>query len=410
MGNKNSRDDGTEKIHLTGEQRKVTSWQSALSTTQSFDAEEFFSFLQSLPRDKKLKRIFELSKRLIKQKPELVRKVRETEASLKLHHRNVTISKIVASSVGIVSGACFITGIALAPVTFGASLGLTIGGGVASSLGGATFVGADIVENKLIKQGLDKIQSELSEFHKELQVLAKFDHHGLLADKVKRFGGTLVELENLSEVGFIAFLEKTLEAVIRYVEDVASPSFKDLAVLAEHLLKMADEAKLKSFVKEYLLPHLNKSTNKTDLEHFMSTLKLLLDSAMKIYPYIKLLVHFIIPLNQEVLPMEAIARGVLGGGLDVVKVASGTSQALIKVTPQVLRGLGYAEGGVAIVVDLGFLIHTCVTMDDVPHVEKLRSLADQMEEMDLESVQYLRNGLCISFFLDNLLFLNFTVG
>ena len=233
MGNKSSRDDGTEKIHLTGEQRKVTSCHSASSTTQSFDAEEFFSFLQSLPRDKKLKRIFESSKRLIKQKPELVRKVRETEASLKLHHRNVTISKIVGSSVGIVSGACFITGIALAPVTFGASLGLTIGG----VAGGATFVGADIVENKLIKQGLEKIQSELSEFHKELQVLAKFDHHGLLADKVKRFGGTLVELGSLSEVGFIAFLEKTLEAT-RYVEDVASVSFKHQV---EHLLKMADK-------------------------------------------------------------------------------------------------------------------------------------------------------------------------
>ena len=237
MGNKSSRDDGTEKIHLTGEQRKVTSCQSASSTTQSFDAEEFFSFLQSLPRDKKLKRIFESSKRLIKQKPELVRKVRETEASLKLHHRNVTISKIVGSSVGIVSGACFITGIALAPVTFGASLGLTIGGGVVSSLGGVTFVGADIVEKKLIKQELEKIQSELSEFHKELQVLAKFDHHGLLADKVKRFGGTLVELGSLSEVGFIAFLEKTLEAT-RYVEDVASVSFKHQV---EHLLKMADK-------------------------------------------------------------------------------------------------------------------------------------------------------------------------
>ena len=151
-------------------------------------------------------------------------------------------------------------------------------------------------------------------------------------------------------------------------------------------------------MEQYLLPYyLNKST-KDDLEHFVYTLKLLLDSAMKIYPYIKLMVHFIIPLNQEVLPMEAIARGVVGGALDGVKVASGTSQALTKIAPQVLKGLGFAAGGIAIALDLAFLIHTCVTIGDVPHVVKLRSLADQMEEMDLESVQYLRNRLCISFF------------
>ncbi len=84
--------------------------------------------------------------------------------------------------------------------------------------------------------------------------------------------------------------------------------------------------------------------------------------------------------------MEAIFRGVAGGTIASVKVASEAGQALSKIAPQILKGLGYAAGGVATAVDLGFLIHTCVTFDDVPHAEALRSLSDQMDEMDIESV------------------------
>jgi len=330
-----------------------------------------------------MRHIFKLSKRLIKQKPELVQKIREVGDTLSLHRRNVNTSKIVGSSVGIVSGGCVIAGIALAPVTFGISaIVLTTVGGIGGVAGGATFVGADIVENQLVKEELEKIQSELSDFHNKLQVLAKFDSHGLLADKVKRFGGTLLELGDLSETGFINFLEKTLEAVTRYFEDLPYISFKELV---ENVLKIADEAKMRDFMKKYILPHLNKA-KRDDLEQLISILKLLIDSAKKIYSYIKLMVHFIIPLNKEVLPIEAITRGVVGGTLDCVKLASEAGQAFTKIAPQVLKGLGYAAGGVAIALDLGFLIHTCVTIGDVPHVEKLRSMADQIEEMDLESV------------------------
>lgn len=115
-------------------------------------------------------------------------------------------------------------------------------------------------------------------------------------------------------------------------------------------------------------------------------MKLLIVSAKKIYSCIKLVVYFIIPLNEEELPMEAIFRGVAGGTIASVKVASEAGQALSKIAPQILKGLGYAAGGVATAVDLGFLIHTCVTFDDVPHAEALRSLADQMDGMDIESV------------------------
>lgn len=144
-------------------------------------------------------------------------------------------------------------------------------------------------------------------------------------------------------------------------------------------------------MQQFLMACIGQKT-RADLEHLRTILQLLNDSAQQTYCYIKKVVHFIIPLmalNDKELPVGAIARGVAGGTIAGFKVASGAGQTVTKIAPQLLKGLGYAAGGIAIVVDLGFLIHTCVTMDDVPHVGTLRSLADQMDEMDLESVQYL---------------------
>ena len=42
------------------------------------------------------------------------------------HHRNVNVVQLPTAGLGILSGILCITGIALTPVTFGASLGLTI--------------------------------------------------------------------------------------------------------------------------------------------------------------------------------------------------------------------------------------------------------------------------------------------
>ncbi len=110
MGNENSTANQSE-VNNQAVNRETT---ALTSSAAPINVEEFFGFLQSLPNDEKLKRILELSQSLIEQKPELVKKVREAEASLRLHHRNVAISKIVGSSVGIASGISFIAGIALA--------------------------------------------------------------------------------------------------------------------------------------------------------------------------------------------------------------------------------------------------------------------------------------------------------
>jgi hypothetical protein len=80
--------------------------------------------------------------------------------------RNVNISNIVGSSVGILGSALVIAGVATAPFTVGMSFGLVVAGGVVGGLGGATVVGTNVTEFVLNKDKvsmLERYQMNLSE-------------------------------------------------------------------------------------------------------------------------------------------------------------------------------------------------------------------------------------------------------
>ena len=79
----------------------------------------------------------------------------EVAESIHKHVRNTGIAQITGGSVGVASGTCSIIGLALAPFTFGASLGLTIAGtsgGIASAgtvAGSRLTLGAIIAHEKM---------------------------------------------------------------------------------------------------------------------------------------------------------------------------------------------------------------------------------------------------------------------
>lgn len=72
--------------------------------------------------------------------------------------RNVNISNIVGSSIGMFGSALAVAGVIVAPFTAGVSLGLTVGGAVIGSLSSVTVVGANITETVLNKDANEKFE------------------------------------------------------------------------------------------------------------------------------------------------------------------------------------------------------------------------------------------------------------
>lgn len=109
-------------------------------------------------------------------KQELEEHIRELHAlaeEVDKVHRDCTISKVVASSTGVVSGILTIVGLALAPVTAGASLALLgtgIGLGVAASV---TNVSSSIVEHSKNVSAKAKASRLVSAAIKEEEVVLK---------------------------------------------------------------------------------------------------------------------------------------------------------------------------------------------------------------------------------------------
>lgn len=78
--------------------------------------------------------------------------LQEFKKHLNLQKRNCTISKSVGVGTAGVGTILAIVGFALSPITFGASLGLTIAGGSLGILGSLTSTGTRIYDDKIIQK------------------------------------------------------------------------------------------------------------------------------------------------------------------------------------------------------------------------------------------------------------------
>lgn len=104
---------------------------------------------------------------------------------LEERRQKVNIATIAGSVTGLVGGVLAIAGLALGPVTFGASFGLTIAGGVIGGVGGLTTTGSKVTEAVYLSQDINflnvckgkfetkvkVLQEEMISFKKELQKL-----------------------------------------------------------------------------------------------------------------------------------------------------------------------------------------------------------------------------------------------
>ena len=87
---------------------------------------------------------------------------------LRMHHRNANTARVAGSATSIIGGAMAIAGLALAPVTFGVSMGLSAGGMALAAAGGTTAAGASIADIGIQKSNMMHTQQLLERDYKQL--------------------------------------------------------------------------------------------------------------------------------------------------------------------------------------------------------------------------------------------------
>lgn len=101
------------------------------------------------------KNLDRMTKLFVLLRTELVDNLENVAAKLHLHSRNVNISKVASSSVGIVGAGFAISGLVLAPITAGVSLALVATGIAVGATSGVVGVGTTIADGFLTKNCFD---------------------------------------------------------------------------------------------------------------------------------------------------------------------------------------------------------------------------------------------------------------
>ena len=101
-----------------------------------------------------------------------IQEIQEIIRKLKLHNRNVNISRITGSTVSVVGSAMAIAGFALAPVTFGTSIGLSVSGIALAVAGGGTAAGASFTDMAIEKSNVKRVQEQLARDYDDLNLIS----------------------------------------------------------------------------------------------------------------------------------------------------------------------------------------------------------------------------------------------
>ena len=109
-----------------------------------------------------------------------IQEIQKTIENLKVHHRNVNISRITGSTASIAGSTMAIVGFAIAPFTFGASIGLSVSGIALAVAGGGTAAGASIADIVIQKSNVKHAQEQLARDYDQLNAIRE------LAETIKK--------------------------------------------------------------------------------------------------------------------------------------------------------------------------------------------------------------------------------
>lgn len=273
---------------------------------------------------------FKLYEKWAKERRDCIKEVREVAENIDWHHRNTNIVQLPTSAVGIAGGVLSIVGLALIPVTFGTSLGLTIAGGVVGGVAAFTGVG-NAVADIGIKIKKSKKAKECIEQHRST------------TEEMKKIVSSL--LENSNKLNTLA---------------------------TSDVMKVIDQAMIRNAGELTKVVVIGTKQSRTIGHTLIKTIP----SAIKSLTLLRRGVGVAIATGTtSIRAVESTTVDVASG------TAAGTARA-VSTGSEVLRGFGFAFSAIGIAVDIftiGFTVYDLATGSETSVAKKLKEVADHLE-------------------------------
>ena len=296
---------------------------------------------------KLLKDFFSLYPSWRDERIQCIRNISYLADEMERHHRNVNIVQLPTVGLGILGGVLTITGIALAPVTFGASLGLSIAGGVVGVGAAATGAGATITDLALAKKK-KKEASECFENHKRKTAE--------LTELIQKIATCSDEIDK-------SFSDKVIAFVVDFIREVATFARNSKAAFAGFCSVASCTFAVMSLVKTIPQAVIG-----------LKTLVLLITNS---------------PVLHSVFDLVFSPARIAGAG---VRVTAQTARVTAKVGAPALAAFGYIGGVVGIGVSGAVGAYTIYDMvknkNKTDASKKLREFSSQLQDefCDVEKV------------------------
>ena len=278
-----------------------------------------------------------------KERRHCIKELRELAENIDWHHRNSNVVQLPTSAVGIAGGVLSIVGLALIPVTFGVSLGLTIAGGVVGGVAAATGVGNAIADIGITINRSKKAKTYIEE-------------HQTTTESMKTIVASLLQNSNkLSTIATSEVMEVIDQAMVRnagQLTKVTAIGAKNSVSTGYTLIKTIPSA-----IKALTL--LRRSTGVA-----------------------------VATGTTSIRAVESTAADVASG------TAAGTAK-VVSAGGEVLRGFGFAFSAIGIAVDIftiGFTVYDLAKGSQTSAAKKLREVADHLEE-ELKQVKDIHSKL-----------------
>jgi len=300
----------------------------------------------------------------------IIKKLRDMADRLAKIHSDVLIADRVGTGVGIGSGVLTIGGIIAAPFTAGASLTLSVAAAGGGLLGGGTSIGANITGHVLLKLNLKKLATDAASHNSKVEALLKLADDSILLKHASRFRPSLEMLIQISQNEFLQMLT-TIQKMVQLALDGSYDMMKNLFPKSKDPKVMT----LLRIFDGYLEPQLLRALGDVVAQ--------LLSQFRSIYASIKAAINYLnkpelAKMGMLLCSLNPAARATTVTAREAAEVAGafkGTALAMSKTA----RFTAAAFSAAFIVVDVIHMIRICQETGETPTVQKLRSLADDLE-------------------------------